>query len=141
MNLLNFFKTREEPGQTIDHPVLGSMRWSATESEWEGSYNGFSFSIPRYDDKQPSSELLAYAMELLRDRETLFLTLAEAKQRWLTEYPGSAEEVNPLQYDSFALYKHEGICRSLTFLTPEYPRNAWRMEFRGVQCEGLGFDS
>ena len=141
MNLLKLFNPREEPAATYEHAVLGPMRWVPSEHEWEGSYNGYKFTIPREKGFTPSDELSGYAVALLGNSTSLAETLEVEKRRWVTKYPSSFQEVQPLCIESFALYRHKNVCRALVLLQPESLRNSWRIEFNGLLCEGLGFDS
>lgn len=123
------------------HSVLGSLLWEPNEREWRGTCNGLVFSIPQEKQTVPSAELLNYAATLLARKEELLLTLASAKQQWISKYPETAHEVMPLHFDEFALFRYKGACKAFVILAPEYPRNAWRIQFDGLTCQGLGFDS
>jgi hypothetical protein len=135
------FKPQEQPQNAVEHATLGTLLWEPNEKEWRGTYNGLAFSIGKDREAVPPAELLDYAMALLGHKDDLLQALETEKRRWVEKYPAAADEIEPLQFDEFALYRHKGVCKAFVLLSPECADKAWRIEFAGLDCKGLGFDS
>lgn len=141
MSWLRLFNPRQQPQCCFEHAILGTLRWEPNEKEWAGTYEGLTFSITHEKQPVPAEALLEYAVALLGNKKNLLATLETEKQLWAAKYPLAVDEILPLQFDEFALYRYKGACRALVLLKPESVNKAWRMEFDGLVCKGLGFDS
>jgi hypothetical protein len=149
--LLNY-GAGEGPEPRILDPVLGELNWSKDAEGWQGSYNGFQFSIAYDRTPVPDDGLLAYVRESLNNPDWLNSSLAEAKEKYKCECrPKDREfysaEIDELTWESlyFARYsgggKRGGKLFILASLEPGRDFRAWRIEFFEHTCEGLGFDS
>ena len=137
---MSLFLSKPQPTQVVCHAALGELRWSVEEKGWLGSIHGVSFCIADEGAAMPSVELLAYAEGMLCPPTAIFDALQKEKSAWQAKYPNSAAEVSQLVYDQVALYRHKNRCWAMGLLGPEQDMRAWRVEFQGYKCEGLGFD-
>ena len=130
------------PKPEVQDEVLGSLTWSDDEDGWLGNASGLSFSLGYSKAEVPAESLVAYARELLATPEWLITELEAAKVRQRDEFGANYEpELRELRYELVAIYQHKGNNRVIASLGPGRDHRAWRIEFSGRKCEGIGFDS
>ncbi len=130
------------PTPEVHDEVLGTLIWSDDEDGWMGTASGFSFSLGYGKGEAPDESLVAYARALLSTPEWLVQELDAAKARQHDEFgPHLEAELKELRYELVAIYQHKGRNRVIASLGPGRDHRAWRIEFSGRECEGIGFDS
>ena len=130
------------PKPEFQDEVLGTLTWSDDEDGWMGTASGFKFSLGYGSGDMPAESLVAYARELLATPEWLIQGLEAAKVRQHDEFGAQYEaELKELRYELVAIYQHKGNNRVIASLGPGRDHRAWRIEFSGRKCEGIGFDS
>lgn len=137
----DLFKKGEDPLPAFSDPKLGEMQWSKDDEAWLGECQNRKFGLAYEGMSTPTSELIAYAHEVLDDPAWLDASLAEAKQQAIKEYPEpSHEEIKSLVWGSIHFYRHKGNRRIIADLDGGKDYRAWRIEYHDRQCEGIGFD-
>ena len=130
------------PKPEVQDEVLGTLIWSDDEDGWMGTASGLNFSLGYGKGEAPAESLVAYARELLVTPEWLIQELEAAKVRQRDEFRGHYEaELQELRYELVAIYQHKGNNRVIASLGPGRDYRAWRIEFSGRKCKGIGFDS
>lgn len=135
---------RDKP-VTINHEKLGILQWSKTNNEWSGCYNSLKFTIHHEKNHiQPSAEIVAYICSMLMNIEFLKATLQEEKGKWKKQYKSDKEqmkELSDLQFEKLDFYRYKDkVNKIFATLSPEIIRS-WRIEYKEMECIGLGFDS
>ena len=139
--LSKVFRTGEDPADPYSDEVLGSMIWSEDDEAWLGELSGTKFSLAYDGAARPSEVLIAYAKEILVDRQWLESTLNEAKVRARQEFEEFFwEEINALNFGRIHFYLHHSKRRILADLNGGKDDRAWRIEYQDRDCEGIGFD-
>lgn len=137
----NLFKKGEDPLPTVSDAKLGTMQWAEDDEAWLGEYKNRKFALAYEWKSTPTSELIAYAHEVLDDSAWLDASLAEAKQQALNEFPKTShEEIKALAWGAIHFYRHKGARRIIADLDGGKDYRAWRIEYHDRQCEGIGFD-
>jgi hypothetical protein len=122
------------------------MEWSGDDNSWLGSYNGFKFAISRSrkHEQTPIPELLQYANNILKDRNWLERTLVNAKKAAKAEKQYGkhySQEIDELVFGLINFYMFKDKLQIIADLAPGKELRAWRIEYYGHHCEGIGFDS
>ncbi len=144
MGLFDFFRKRkgEDPVERYEDDVLGPMVWSEDDEAWTGEYGGVKYLIAYGQQARPTDELLEYAREVLSDLSTFLGSVQLAKQSAAAKSPWLAGEIAGLQVEILYFYTHKGAKRILADLAGGDERyRSWRAEFKGTDCEGIGFDT
>jgi hypothetical protein len=135
------FQKSEGPLSTVTDFQLGTMQWSKDDEAWLGDYKHKKFGLAYEGKSTPTSELIAYAHEVLDDPAWLDATLAEARQQALKEYPGPLHaEIQSLSWGAIHFYRRKGVRGIIADLNGGKDYRAWRIEYRDRHCEGIGFD-
>lgn len=125
----------------MTHPILGSLTWTEAEDGWVGQHTGFQIVLAHENRTHPPVPLLAYAVEALRQPHRFREALEAAVANCAPHYRPFQQEMAELRYDTlyFSVGKHGR--RLFATLTPGREYRAWRLEFRDLVCDGIGFDS
>jgi len=138
----SLFSRGEEPLPTCSDARLGAMEWSNDDESWVGQYQDKKFGLAYEGKCAPTSELMAYAHDVLTEPGWLDASLAAAKQQAVKEYPEPAhEEIQGLVWGAIHFYRHKGVRRIIADLEGGRNDRAWRIEYQDRKCEGIGFDS
>jgi len=140
--LSKLFDKGEAPLLSVDVAPLGQMVWSSDDEAWIGTREGVQFALGYERKATPSSNLVAYATEVLADPSWLASTLEEEKNSWASKVPTSEKsEVATLRFGLiyFSMHKNQGYI----FAIVEGGRDnrSWRIEYHDRHCDGLGFDT
>lgn len=144
MRILKFlFGDKTPVEQEVNIPELGALIWDEDEESWKGNCNGVEILLSIEKSMvSPSPELIKYAVSILKNEGMLISALEEEKQKYLNKYPKASNEVSALKYSSIMFYRYKSkFNRIIASLEPGEDFRAWRIEFSGTNCEGLGFDS
>jgi hypothetical protein len=140
--LKRLFKRGEPPTPMVHDSVLGELKWSEDDEAWHGSYRGRVFSVAYDGSPMPSPRVLAYAREILDDPSWLETSLAQAKAEAAKDFSDFyAAELQALTLGEVHLFVNDrrGEC-IIAILDGGKDDRAWRIEFTGKRCEGIGFD-
>ena len=139
--LSNLFKKGEEPVTPCSDEVLGGMQWSEDDESWFGEFRGAQFAIAYDGAASPSGHLIAYAREVLADRQWLESSLADAKTEAKQAYGDFYQsEIDSLTFGRIHFYIHKGKRRIIADLEGGKDDRLWRIEYGDRHCEGIGFD-
>ncbi len=139
--LKRWFESSPKPAETWADPVLGELRWSRDAEAWVGLYRDRAFSVARSAGSGPSEMLLVYARTTLEDDAWLRAAIEQAKREFLSGLPpGLSNEVASLQLGDFSFFEHGGTPCLFAELVGGQDERAWRAEFTGRTCCGIGFD-
>jgi hypothetical protein len=126
-----------------EDPLLGTLTWSADDESWLGIYGDQSFSLGFQGSRAPSQELRAYALQVLGAPDWLDRTLSQAKALATTNYTTFyTAETASLRFGTIHFYRDSkrGPC-AIAALVGGRDCRSWRIEYSGLTCEGIGFDS
>jgi hypothetical protein len=132
---------RQRPAPTIGHATLGLIVWSAEDRAYGGDFNGLKFSLANAGSLNLPNELVAYAASTLVEPSFLVSSVDEEKQKWIARNPAEAAEIEQLRIGVIGFRWRNSMGGILAMLEPESDKRLWRIEFEGVSCRGLGFDS
>ena len=144
MSLLEFlFGKKVEITERIEDPKLGLLVWNEDEDSWIGHLEDYLILISvEKNHNVPSAELLNYVYQILENTEILKFALESEKLKYLSRYPKDSIEVDTLKYESLCFYRYKSKeNRIIASLKSSSKYRAWRIEFSGETCEGLGFDT
>jgi hypothetical protein len=122
------------------YSTLGLMLYNNDDNTWVGQYNGYQYHIAFEKSAQPATDLLAYCVDFLSNKNWLDnMRPTEISRIKSTLAVSSHQEVDSLGYLSFMFYRAEGEPRLLIQLAPDgkdndQDHNWWRMEFVGQKC-------
>ena len=137
----NLFKKGDEPTRQYSDAVLGTMQWCEDAESWLGEYRGTKFSLAYDGAVSPAGKLIAYAIDILADRQWLESSLANAKREARREYGDFYQsEIDSLAFGEIHFYLYKGNCRILGNLEGGKDDRLWRIEYGDRHCYGIGFD-
>ncbi len=142
MGLFAIFQGKgEDPVPRYEDVVLGSMVWSDDDEAWAGELSGVKYLIAYDRQAKPTNELLGYARKVLADPGAFHSAVERAKRSATAENPRLADEIAGLQVEAIHFYMHKGVRRILADLEGGEGDRSWRVEFKEMDCEGIGFDT
>ena len=140
--LARLFERPEEPVPECELAALGQVHWSEDDEAWRGCFNGISYLLSYEGRVTPAEDLIAYAFRMLDDKEAFLAAIHAAKLAGLAEYPlFYSDEISGLSLGLVYFFRNKQQFRILADLDGGLDCRAWRVEFLGDHCEGIGFDS
>ncbi len=140
--LAKLFDRPEEPVPEYELATLGRVVWSEDDEAWRGYFNGFSYLLSYQGQATPAEDLSAYAFRMLEDKEAFLSAIHAAKLAGAAEYPlFYSDEISGLTLGLVYFFRNKQHYRILADLDGGLDYRAWRIEFLGDHCEGIGFDS
>jgi hypothetical protein len=135
------FSAGEPPDQQFVDPVLGSLRWGDENECWLGEHRGVQFSLDYDRTVRPHPELVDYARSILCDPSFLTESLENARAKAMTEFEAFYHpEIEALTLDGVHFCRRRDGCGLLADLQGGRNFRAWRIEYSGRRCDGIGFD-
>ena len=142
MSLFDIFQRKcPVPLQRYEDEVLGSMIWSQVDEAWSGECNGIRYLISYNHQAVPDPKLLAYARDVLANRDIFNRAIERAKASALAANPRFAEEIAELRVDAIYFYSSRTTLGIMVDLAGGREGRSWRVEFGEDGCEGIGFDT
>jgi hypothetical protein len=143
MGLLSrLLKGGDPPVSDWTDAALGRLVWSDDEEGWVGAHQGLSIVLSRGAEPQPEESVVRYARERLSDPGWMAATLEKAKREAIAEYGLQlGPEIERLQFELINFYARKGHLRIIADLSGGERDRAWRIEYGGLTCEGIGFDT
>jgi hypothetical protein len=136
------FSPGEPPDKRFDDPALGPMQWDDEWEAWLGQHQGVRFSLDYERQPRPTPELSEYARSILTDPTFLTDSLDAARAKAMSEFePFHHPEIEALRLDLVHFLRRKDGLGILADLEGGRDFRAWRIEFSGRQCDGIGFDS
>lgn len=122
---------------------LGRLIWVEDDESWKGMYSGMEFLLASENGKNsPSQEIRNYALSVLASHSILEDALEAEKRKYIAKYPRFEKEVVDLRYEVVNFYRYKSRANIIiASLGPGENFRAWRIEFAGDVCEGIGFYS
>jgi hypothetical protein len=136
----DWFRPKKPPAP-CDDLVLGTLTWSHELDGWSGACGGLAFTLACGRESPPPESVRAYARRILGKRAWLDEELAKARAtapRYLDRF---RSEMEALEYGRLHFSTDHGREYIFAELGPGLNYRAWRLEFTGDVCAGIGFDS
>ncbi len=133
-----------EPAASVEDATFGTLAWSEPEEAWLGEYAGYSLAFAYSRATYPDPALLDYARAFLGEGGAAFArSLAAARAGGQFTHPRWAEEIAALEVGTlgFSLDWRRQEVSCLIDLIGGEPDLWWRVDFRGGECLGMGFDT
>ena len=121
--------------------LLGHMQYIEDDEAWLGELNGIAVSVAYTGQPQPAPSLIEYGASLARDQAWLRAEIQRHSDQYSKQYPYYADEVRGLTLGVISVYEYKGVSKALIDLEGGRDYRAWRVEFTGRSCDGIGFDS